>query len=119
MAARFDEVELDKGPDGDPADALPAGRDTGPRYASRFRRTLALLTDLVQQGIDRGEFRPVDAKETAIAIGSMYEGLITLWVVDPQMVDLDHHGEIAVRLLLNGLLVDPHSLESTDNLRVE
>jgi AcrR family transcriptional regulator len=69
-----------------------------------FDAYLSLLAGLIQQGIDRGEFRPVDAMETAVGIGSLYEGLITLWVIDPQRVDLDRNGEIAMGLLLNGLI---------------
>lgn len=70
-----------------------------------FSRYLALLASLIQKGIDQGEFRPVNAADTALAIGAIFEGLITLWVVDPQNVDLDRHGEVAMRLLLDGLLL--------------
>lgn len=68
---------------------------------------LKMLASLIEQGVNHGEFRPVDAMETATAIGALYEGLITLWVIDPQRVDLARHGEQAVRLLLDGLRADP------------
>jgi AcrR family transcriptional regulator len=74
------------------------------RYFSSYR---ILLTQLIQQGIDKGELRPVDAEQTAIAIGALYEGLITLWVVDPQTIDLDRDSQAAMQLLLEGLLVKP------------
>ena len=74
------------------------------KYFSAYLKTLA---GLIQQGVDRGEFRLVDPAETATAIGALYEGLITLWVIDPQSVDLDRHGEQAVRLLLDGLRDHP------------
>lgn len=70
-----------------------------------FDAYLKLLAGMIQQGIDRGEFRPVDAMQTAVSIGALYEGLITLWVVDPQRVDLNRNGELAMRLLLDGLIV--------------
>jgi AcrR family transcriptional regulator len=62
-----------------------------------------LLVGLIQRGLDRGEFRLVDPEETAIAIGALYEGLITLWVIDPASVDLSRHGEVVMQLLLDGL----------------
>lgn len=69
-----------------------------------FNAYLRLLAGMIQVGIERGEFRPVNPQETAIAIGSLFEGLITLWIVDPQSIDLDEHGEASIRLLLDGLL---------------
>lgn len=70
------------------------------KYFASYLRPLA---EMIQAGIDRGEFRPVSAEQAALAIGSMYVGLITLWVVDPQNVDLDRGSETAMRMLLEGL----------------
>lgn len=69
-------------------------------YFGNFR---TLLVDLIQQGIDSGEFRPVNTIETAVTISAIYEGLMLHWLVDPQVVQWDIVGEGSVRLLLEGI----------------
>jgi AcrR family transcriptional regulator len=71
-----------------------------------FRRYVALLEPVIQEGIQRGEFRPVDAKDAVMALGAIVEGTILLWVYDPKAVDLDRHGKTSLQLLLNGLQAD-------------
>lgn len=44
-------------------------------YLSEFRR---LLADLIRQGIERGEFRPVDPMQAALLLLSAYEGFMEL-----------------------------------------
>jgi len=73
-------------------------------YFQQFRK---LLEDLIQQGIDRGEFRPVNATEAAISLASMYEGLTIHWLMDPQTVQWDILSESSIPLLLDGLKVRP------------
>jgi AcrR family transcriptional regulator len=73
-------------------------------YFQQFRK---LLEDLIQQGIDRGEFRPVDATEAAISLASMYEGLTIHWLIDPQTMQWDILSESSIPLLLDGLKVRP------------
>jgi AcrR family transcriptional regulator len=76
-------------------------------YFARYRAALAAL---VQQGIDRGEFRALDADATALAIVAVYEGLALLWAVDPGAARWDAQAETAMRLLLEGLHIGarPH-----------
>jgi AcrR family transcriptional regulator len=62
-----------------------------------------LLVTLIQQGIDRGEFRPVDASETALFIAALFEGLIIHWLIEPEKVQWDGLIERSVQLLLDGL----------------
>jgi AcrR family transcriptional regulator len=62
-----------------------------------------VLVDLVQQGIDRREFRPVDPEAAALAIGAVIEGMVLLWVYDSQQVILDKHIQAGVQLILDGL----------------
>ena len=64
-----------------------------------------IITPLIQQGIDRGEFRPVNVQEATIAMGSLIEGTLLLWVYDPETVKFEKHMETGARLLLDGLLV--------------
>jgi AcrR family transcriptional regulator len=73
-------------------------------YFKHFRE---LLKALIQQGIDRGEFRPVNATETAISFASMYEGLTIHWLMDPQTVQWDILNENSIPMLLDGLKVRP------------
>jgi len=61
------------------------------------------LVPVIQQGIDTGEFRPVNATDAAIALGAMFEGVLLLWMYDPELVDLTHHFETSTDLFLQGL----------------
>ncbi len=82
-----------------------AGRQRGVREF--FKRDFAdfrdILAALIEQGIERGEFRAVDAAATAVTICAIYEGLILLWAIDPQAVPITECSEASVRLLLEGL----------------
>ncbi len=75
--------------------------------AEYFENFRGLLIDLIQQGIDRGEFRPVSPTETAVTISAIYEGLMVHWLVDPEVVQWDIVGEGSVRLLLEGIKAQP------------
>jgi AcrR family transcriptional regulator len=68
-----------------------------------FRYYMDVLVPIVQCGIDTGEFRPVDPRETAIAAGAIYEGTVLLWVYDSSLVDLEHHIRSSMSLLLEGI----------------
>ena len=72
-----------------------------------FKHFRGLLEDLIQQGIDRGEFYPVNAAETAISLASMYEGLTIHWLMEPETVQWDILSENSIPILLNGLKVRP------------
>lgn len=61
------------------------------------------LAGLIEKGIASGEFRAVDARETAITLTGLFEGLLLLWVVYPAPFDLSKQVETAVGLLLEGL----------------
>jgi TetR/AcrR family transcriptional regulator, cholesterol catabolism regulator len=69
-------------------------------YFQHFR---TLLEELIQQGINSGEFRKVNARNTAISISSLYEGLTLHWMIDPQTVPLEILNENSILLLLDGL----------------
>jgi AcrR family transcriptional regulator len=68
-----------------------------------FRAYMEILMPIIQQGIDSGEFRRVDAREVAIAAGAIYEGTIVLWVYDKGIVDLEKNMRASIRLLLEGI----------------
>lgn len=69
----------------------------------------AVLRSIVEAGIERGEFRRVGAAEVAVALTALLEGTILLWVVDSQTVQLEHHVDAALRLMLDGLRAYPES----------
>lgn len=67
-----------------------------------------VLVPIIQRGIDTGEFRPVDAREVAIAMGAMIEGTLLLWVYDRSLVKPDYHIHSGMKLLLEGVQVRPN-----------
>jgi len=72
-----------------------------------FRHFRTLLEQLIQQGIDRGEFRHVNATNAAITFASLYEGLTLHWMMDPQTVQWEILSENSIPMLLDGLKVRP------------
>ncbi len=72
-----------------------------------FKHFRTLLEKLIQQGIDRGEFRHVNARNAAISFASLYEGLTLHWMMDPQTVQWEILSENSIPMLLNGLKVRP------------
>jgi len=63
----------------------------------------APLAGLIQQGIERGEFRAVEPEEVALTWIALLEGLALLWVVNPRGLAWREQAEAAVHLLLDGL----------------
>jgi len=75
-------------------------RATMLHYMTEF---LDLFTALIQQGIDAGEFRPVNARDAAAAMGAQFEGLLLLYSIDKDLLNLMAVTETAVDLFLRGL----------------
>lgn len=61
------------------------------------------ITHLIQQGIDSGEFRPVDPAIVAGILIAQLEGTALLWAFNPKGVNLETYTTTAVSLLLTGL----------------
>ncbi len=59
--------------------------------SSYYQRHLEILLSLIQQGLDSGEFQADSAMEASIAIGSILEGTILLWVYDPSQIEIKYH----------------------------
>jgi AcrR family transcriptional regulator len=74
------------------------------KYINRY---LDLLVPIIQGGIDSGEFRQVDAREVAIAMGAMIEGTLLLWVYDKSIVEPEYHIHSGMKLLLEGVQARP------------
>jgi AcrR family transcriptional regulator len=69
-----------------------------------FNLYMVALVPIIQRGIDSGEFRKVDAQEVALAAGAIFEGTVLLWVYDKSRVDVEHHIQSSIKLLLEGIL---------------
>ena len=74
------------------------------KYVNRY---LDILIPIIQRGIDSGEFRQVDAREVAIAMGAMMEGTLLLWVYDKSIVEPEYHIHSGMKLLLEGVQAHP------------
>ena len=71
-----------------------------------MRSYFDLVTPIIQDGIDAGEFKASNAKDVAITIGAIFEGTILLWVYDPETINLENHLRIGMKLLMDGLKYD-------------
>ena len=58
---------------------------------------------LVTQGITAGEFRSQSSDNVANTIMALFEGVLLIWAVSPETIDLNTQVETAVTLLLEGL----------------
>ncbi len=72
-----------------------------------YKKQMEILVDLIQQGIDSGEFLVEDPVEAAIALGSILEGTVILWLYDPDQIDVKHNLRTSANLLIQGLKTKP------------
>lgn len=70
------------------------------KYINRY---LDILAPIIQRGVEAGEFRQVDTREVAIAMGAMIEGTLLLWVYDRSLVKPQYHIHSGMKLLLEGV----------------
>jgi AcrR family transcriptional regulator len=68
-----------------------------------FEHYLELLSTMIDQGIEEGEFAPCDSQQAAMALISMYEGLALLWFIKPQLVEWEKMGRAPLDIFLRGL----------------
>ncbi len=84
--------------------ALAFRQETVKKAMSRYYQShLEILVSLLQQGMDNGEFQGENAMEAAIAIGSIIEGTVILWLYDSDQIDIKRHIKSNINLLLLGL----------------
>jgi len=81
-----------------------------PRHAGirkGFRRMFKHMADdvasVIQQGIDAGEFRDVDATLTARLLIATYDGLVLQWLADKRRIDWQACTDTLVTVMLDGL----------------
>jgi AcrR family transcriptional regulator len=70
---------------------------------SYYDRYLDFINPIVQEGIDNGEFKAVDADMASIASAALIEGTILMWVYNPDRVDLQKHIHDSMQVFLTGL----------------
>ncbi len=68
-----------------------------------FKDYRVALTQLIQHGIEQGEFRPIEPEQVAISITALYEGLALLWLVDPDATTWEQTGATSLTILLDGI----------------
>ncbi|GAB4280263.1 MAG: fatty acid metabolism transcriptional regulator FadR [Candidatus Promineifilaceae bacterium] len=68
-----------------------------------MQQFVTLFAALLQEGVDKGEFRPVVVHDVALVMMAQLEGFLLLWAVDPAAVNLMVATETAVDLMLYGL----------------
>jgi len=69
-------------------------------YVNRY---MNILVPIIENGIASGEFKEVDPKEVAIAMGAVLEGTILIWVYDKSLVNPEVNIRSGMRLLLEGV----------------
>ena len=84
--------------------ALAFRQDLIKKTISKFyKNNVDLLVALIQQGIDSGEFKTMNALDGAIAISAIIEGTVMLWLYDPDHIDILAHIKSNTHLLMHGL----------------
>lgn len=71
-------------------------------YVNRY---MNILVPVIENGIASGEFKEVDPKQVAIAMGAILEGTILIWVYDKSLVDPEVHIHSGIKLLMEGVQV--------------
>ncbi len=62
-----------------------------------------LIAEVIEQGVNRGEFKPCDPRNASVALIGMYEGIALLWFLDPTRIDWDRMSEQPLEIFLAGL----------------
>ena len=73
-------------------------------FKKYLRVYLDMVTPIIQQGIDKGEFKEADASEIAITFGALLEGTILIWVYDSDLVDLEKNLRASIKFLMEGII---------------
>lgn len=72
-------------------------------FRQHLRTYVNLTVPIIQEGITNGEFRALDPTDVTLALGAIFEGMILLWVYDPDSIDLEKQIHAGIQLLIDGL----------------
>ena len=84
-------------------------RDAAIREGIRriFAELRATVAQLIQDGIDQGEFVSIDSDVAAALLIAAYDGLMLQWMADPQSVNWQTASGTLIELVFHGLLKNP------------
>jgi AcrR family transcriptional regulator len=84
-------------------------RDAAIREGIRriFAEQRATVAQLIQTGIDQGEFVSIDPNAAASLLIAAYDGLILQWLADPSSVNWQTASGTLVQLVFHGVLKTP------------
>lgn len=74
------------------------------RFRLLFAELRRFLSQIIQAGVDSGEFRSVDAEALAAIAVAAYDGLVLQWLADPESVDWQRISRVLVEVTLTRLL---------------
>lgn len=69
-----------------------------------FEQYYQAIAAIIQQGIERSEFRLVDVHAATTTLIALIEGLALLYMVNPSQVNLGQQAEASLQLVMTGLL---------------
>lgn len=78
--------------------------DVASFFKGYFRQYVELLAQIISQGIERGELRQTDPRQTAVMLAGSHEGLTLLWLMDPAAFDWREQLERGLHLVLDALV---------------
>lgn len=70
-------------------------------------RAAVLLREVVQAGIDAGDFRPIPPQDAVTALGSAFSAPLALWALDPESPPLRQRLHAQLDIVLAGLAPRP------------
>lgn len=82
-----------------------AGRepDLMESFSKALRRYRKWITDVIEDGINDGEFRQVDPQLAAVGLAAALDGLWAHWMLDPQEFSFRQACEVMVENFLRGI----------------
>lgn len=82
---------------------IPRNADIRKGFKRMFARMADDIAKVIQQGIDAGEFRKVDANVMARLLIATYDGLVLQWLADRKGIDWQACTDTLVTVMLQGL----------------
>ena len=76
-------------------------------FRRMFAELRAIVSNLIQDGVSRGEFDCKDPDATASLLIAVYDGLVLQWLSDPGSVDWQSESATLTELVFHGLLKRP------------
>jgi AcrR family transcriptional regulator len=68
-----------------------------------YQMNESMLAAMIQEGIERGEFKQVDAHHMSIILGATFEGLVLMQAIHPEWVDWESLADQVVDSFLYGI----------------